>query len=150
MDTQELNVYCQQAKDIIVKYFKFLEDEYQYVRSDEVSSSEMFPLFLTVIYRNETRRRDVHICFSVIDVPIRVGYSFSTSISTIPRNLIGDSFSLRRFLEMNGVNISDRMDNFDQKEADFIVWRMSRVVQLNISPVIEGKVWLDRYYVRKD
>jgi hypothetical protein len=150
MDTQELIVYCEQAKDLIAKYFKFLEDEYQYVRSDEVSSGEMFLVVLAIVYISETRDRRVSIRFSAIDVRDGRSYAFGLSICTIAEVPGRDHFYLRTFLEMNGVNISDRMDNFNQEDADFIVWRMSRIVQLNILPVIEGTLWLDKYYVRKD
>ena len=138
-------------KKEILEVFNFLEEEYYYKPEFKVEESEVFIESLEVEYTNEIRRRNIIISYTKGKVYNEIKYTFGASITRIPDAGNEDFFSLSNYLESIGKDFDTSLvDTFDEVKARKIIKRIADVLKEYVSDIIEGRIWLETYYPRKD
>jgi len=84
-------------KPLIIKAFRFLENEY-YVPEFQIEESSVFIEMVKVQYVNKILRREINIGFTQGRVFEQIVFTFNVSISRIPYSGIEDFYSLSNYL----------------------------------------------------
>lgn len=139
------------AKNIILKVFHFLEEQYYYTPACKVEDDSTFIESLDVEYINEIKRRKIRISYTKTRVYNEIKYTFSGSITRIPYVGVEDFFSLSNYLQSIDKDFSTSLVNdFNEVEAGKILAQIAAALKEYTLGIIDGKVWLDTYYPRKD
>ena len=138
-------------KETILKAFNFLEEEYFYRYESRVEVSDTFIESLEVEYTSEIRRRNIIISYTKGKVNDEIKYTFNASITRIPYVGSEDFFSLSNYLQSIGKDFNTSLINkLDEVKAKTIIKRIADVIKEHALDIIEGSVWLETYYPRKD
>jgi len=139
------------AKDLILQAFYFLESQYFYTHVYYEKEDITFIESLDVEYVNEIRRRKIRISYTNANVYNESKYTFSMSITRIPYSGVEDFFSLSNYLQSKGRDFSTSIVNyFNEQEAEKILKKLAKSTIENTLPIVEGNLWLESYYPRKD
>jgi hypothetical protein len=139
------------AKQLILKVFFFLEKEYSYTPIPKHTEDPFFDKSLDVEYVNEVRRRNISVSYTKTNMNGETRHSFTLSIVRIPYTGYEDYFSLDNYLSSIGKNIqSGVMDIFSSERAESAITFLADAAKEYISSIIEGSVWLETYYPKKD
>ena len=134
---------------MIVTTFNFLEKEYFYTPSYKVGDSALFIDSLHVEYVNEVKSREIIIGYTKSDLNNEIRYTFSVSITRTPYTKVEDFFSLDNYLQSKASDFSTSLvNNFDEAEAQKILIEIVFALKEHALNIIDGKVWLDKYYPR--
>ncbi len=139
------------AKSLILKIFKFLEDQYFYIPTYRVEDDATFLEYLNVEYINEVRCRKIRIGYTKAQVYNEVKYTFSCSIIRMPYSDVEDYFSLSNYLQSQGKDFSTSLINtFNESHAEKILIQIAFTLKQNALEIMRGNDWLKSYYTRKD
>jgi|KBSMisStandDraft_5_1062788.scaffolds.fasta_scaffold1517300_1 hypothetical protein len=145
----ESKIEC--AKEIILNSFYFLEDKYYYAPVFRIEESNIFIESLDVEYTNEIRRRKINISFTKGKLGDNTKYTFTVSITRTPYTGVEDFFSMSNYLQSLGKDFNTSIINdFDKSEADIIVKKIAEALKEHASKIIEGAIWLETFYPRRD
>ena len=135
----------------ILETFSFLEEQYSYTHASKEKADNTFIEFLEINYTNEVRHRKITVIYTKVKAYDEIGFTFSVTITRIPYSSIADFFSLSNYLQSNGEDFSTTMVNdFNVQEAKRILKKLALSIKENALEIIEGNLWLDAYYTRKD
>lgn len=139
------------AKNIILKVFNFLEEQYSYTPVCKVEDDNTFIESFDVEYINEIRRRKIRISYTKGKVYYEIKYTFTGSITRIPYEGNEDFFSISNYLQSMSKDFSTSLVNhFNEAEAENILTKIAIALKKHALRIIEGNEWLETYYPRKD
>lgn len=151
MDHLSNQLDYEKARTIILKTFDFLEKDFLYVPSWRIEESNVFIEWLSVNYQNETKSRELQVSYfkgkseEVIDI------TFTASITRMPYVGFEDFFSLSVYLNSIGADFNTTIGgDFDEQAARNILQQISTALRKYAMKIIDGKVWLEDYYPRRD
>ena len=151
MAREQRNHNMEIAKNLILKVFRFLEDQYLLTSCYKVENDPTFIEYLNVEYVDEIKRRKIRIGYTKGEVYNEIKYTFSSSITRIPYSGVEDYFSLSQYLQSIGKDFSTSLVNhFDETEAQNILVQIVTALKEHALDIIDGKKWLESYYPRKD
>ena len=138
-------------KDLILKAFFFLEEQYFYTHIFKKNEDNTFIEYLVMDYINEIKRRTITISYTKAKVYDEISYTFTVTITRTPYSNVEDIFSLSNYLQAKGKDFSTSIVNdFNEQEAKEILKKLALSLKENALEIIEGNLWLETYYTRKD
>ncbi len=139
------------SKNLILNEFNFLEREYYFTPHCRDIQDATFIEKTQLEYINEVRRRNVRVSCVKGKVINDVIYTFTASITRIPYVGNEDYFSLNNYLESIGKDFDTSLTNeFNEKVAEEILKKIAAALKEHALKIIEGSVWLETYYPRRD
>lgn len=139
------------VKNLILKTFHFLEDQYFYTPVYKAEDDSMFMESLEIEYVNENKQRKVAISYTKGNLHKEIRYTFTLSITRIPYINPEDFFSLDNYLKSKGRFFSTSLvTDFNETEAENILKQIAASLKEHALYIIDGKEWLATYYPRKD
>jgi hypothetical protein len=137
-------------KKSILNTFSFLERDYLYSPEISETSSNVFDESLDIEYVNKAKRRTVTVSYTR-KVDEEVKHTFSVSIVRSPYTNVEDFFSLSNYLNSIGKDFDTKMlDDFNIVSAEVILEKIAGALKYYCDQIIEGELWLENYYPRKD
>lgn len=139
------------AKELVLKIFRFLEKDYLYTPQFEIKGSAVFLEYASIEYINKSKKRSIDISYTKGEVYGEIKYTFSLGVVRTPYIASGDMISLSNYLDSKNQNFNTSITaKFNSQEAENILKEMARVLRSELSNVIDGSVWYETYYPRKD
>ena len=139
------------VKHEIFKTFHFLEKEYFYFPNSNEEVSSLFDNSVKVEYINKIRRREIAIRYTKGKFNGDVKFTFSVSIIRTPYVSFEDFFSLDIYLQSIGKHFSTGfVTNFNFHELQTILQKLANSLKEHAEKIIDGSIWLETYYPRKD
>lgn len=137
-------------KPLIIKAFRFLENEY-YVPEFQIEESSVFIEMVKVQYVNKILRREINIGFTQGRVFEQIVFTFNVSISRIPYSGIEDFYSLSNYLQSLEKDFETNIYGaFDFDSAEEILNKLADSLKTYAWDIVNGNIWLEKYYPRKD
>ena len=139
------------VRNLILKTFRFLEDQYFYTPVYKKEDDNIFMESLEIEYINEIKQRKVAISYTKGNLHKEIRYTFTLSITRIPYKNPEDFFSLDNYLKSKGRFFSTSIVNdFNETEIENILNRIAVSLKEQLLSIITGNEWLTSYYPRKD
>ncbi len=145
------NNNIEEIKNLILKSFKFLTDQYLYAPYPKMKDDPTFIEYFYVDYVEEIKRRNIRITYTKGKVYDEIRYTFSCTITRIPYSGVEDIFSLDNYLESKGKSLdSSLINNFNTDEAEKKLKQLAFDLNMYAKQIINGSEWLEKYYPRKN
>ncbi|MCD6018561.1 MAG: hypothetical protein K0S53_1682 [Bacteroidetes bacterium] len=139
------------AQELLLKTFSFLENDYLYVPKFCVIDSAVFLEYGKLEYTNEIKKRIIDISYTKGSIDGEIKYTFSLSIVRNPYSSLGDMIALNNFLASKNSDFDTRIyGEFEIHKVESILRKIADVLYTDLEDVIDGNVWYETYYPKKD
>lgn len=139
------------VEEIISRHFAYLVNDFEYELSFQDCTDNIFEDCLSAVYTNKKLKREILVSYTKGTVSDEIRFTFSVSINIIPFYAWGGSLALSKYLKSKNKDfISQLVNSFDKEKADKIVEKLALAIRNETLEIIEGKIWLDKFYYDRD